>query len=187
LEYRANEYALANRIEHPKTVYVREAEIVPRLDEWLAQLFEPDQLDETLEMLLASAQGLSAAEEAIITAARRTLADCDAKLERYRAALEAGTDPAVVSRWIREVTQLREQARREVRHGAAARRSSKDELQQLIEDAGDIVRTLAEADPKRKSELYASLGLDLLYDHEEKRVIVEADLAVCQDRVGGGI
>jgi hypothetical protein len=70
----------------PKTVYVREAEIVPRLDEWLAQLFEPDQLDETLEMLLASAQGQSAAEEARITAARRTLADCDAKLERYRAA-----------------------------------------------------------------------------------------------------
>lgn len=28
------EYALANRIEHHRTVYVREAEIVPRLDEW---------------------------------------------------------------------------------------------------------------------------------------------------------
>lgn len=178
------EYALANRIEHPKTIYVREAEIIPRLDEWLALLFEPGQLDETLEMLLA-AQGPSAADEARIAAARRTLAECDAKLERYRAAVEAGTDPTIVSRWIREVTELRKQAEREMRVDATIHRSSKEELRVLVEEAGDMVRALAAADPKRKSELYASLGLDLVYDHEERRVIVEADLAVCKDRVGG--
>ncbi|WP_123809680.1 hypothetical protein [Micromonospora globispora] len=37
---------------------------------------------------------------ALGTAARATIADCDAKLERYRAALDAGADPAVVIGWI---------------------------------------------------------------------------------------
>ena len=31
-----------------------------------------------------------------------SLADCDAKLARYRAALDAGADPAVVTAWIAE-------------------------------------------------------------------------------------
>ncbi|MGH2660213.1 MAG: recombinase family protein, partial [Actinomycetota bacterium] len=73
-------YALANRIQHPKTVYVREAEIIPALDAWLAQVFDPGRLDETLEALLA-VQGPSAAEEARLAGAHRALAQADAKLE----------------------------------------------------------------------------------------------------------
>lgn len=46
----------------------------------------PQQLDETFEMLLA-ARAPSAAEEARIAVAQRTLTECSAKLERYRAAL----------------------------------------------------------------------------------------------------
>ena len=36
-------------------------------------------------------------------AARRKLGDCDERLDRYRTALEGGTDPAVVTGWIAEV------------------------------------------------------------------------------------
>lgn len=92
-----------------------------------------------------------------------------------------------MSRWIREVTELRKQAEREIQVGEAVHSPSEEELRLLIDEAGDMVRVVGEADPKRKSDLYASLGLDLLYQHEERRVIVEADLAVCQDRVGGAI
>lgn len=35
------EYALANKVEHPRNVYLREDAAVPRLDRWLARLFEP--------------------------------------------------------------------------------------------------------------------------------------------------
>ena len=35
-------------------------------------------------------------------AARRSLAECDQHLARYRAALEAGTDPTLIARWTAE-------------------------------------------------------------------------------------
>jgi site-specific DNA recombinase len=37
-----------------------------------------------------------------IERATRTLADCKQRLARYRAALEAGTDPAVIAQWSAE-------------------------------------------------------------------------------------
>jgi site-specific DNA recombinase len=46
-----SEYALANTIEHPLTVYVKEDAIVPRLDEWIAELFDEANLDATCEAL----------------------------------------------------------------------------------------------------------------------------------------
>jgi hypothetical protein len=41
------EYALTAELEHPKTVYVQEAPIVPALDGWLGQLFDHNHIDET--------------------------------------------------------------------------------------------------------------------------------------------
>ena len=40
-------FALANDIDHPKTVYLREAPVVAGLDEWIAGLFDPDAIEET--------------------------------------------------------------------------------------------------------------------------------------------
>jgi hypothetical protein len=42
-----------------------------------------------------------------LEAARRSLAECNQRLSRYRAALEAGTDPALIARWTAEVTAQR--------------------------------------------------------------------------------
>jgi site-specific DNA recombinase len=49
------EYALANKLDHPKSAYVRESAIVPKLDEWSAQLFDTAHLDETCEALAMAA------------------------------------------------------------------------------------------------------------------------------------
>jgi site-specific DNA recombinase len=35
------EYALANRVEHPRVGYLRETAILPHLDEWLADALAP--------------------------------------------------------------------------------------------------------------------------------------------------
>ena len=40
------EYALANRVDHPKTVYVREADVLGHVDDWLAELFAAEAIDE---------------------------------------------------------------------------------------------------------------------------------------------
>jgi hypothetical protein len=47
-----NEYALANEVDHPKTVHVRESAIVPELDRWLARLFDPENLDATVAAIV---------------------------------------------------------------------------------------------------------------------------------------
>jgi site-specific DNA recombinase len=35
------EYACTNHLGHPRTVYLREADILPALDGWLSQVFSP--------------------------------------------------------------------------------------------------------------------------------------------------
>jgi site-specific DNA recombinase len=42
------EYALANRVSHPKNVYLKEADVLGKVDEWLAELFAPVNIDATL-------------------------------------------------------------------------------------------------------------------------------------------
>jgi site-specific DNA recombinase len=90
------EYALTEEIDHPKAVYLQEQEVVPPLDRWIARVFEPDRLEETCRKL-AEAQAPSVEDEAHLEAIRGALAECDARLARYRQALEAGADPAVVA------------------------------------------------------------------------------------------
>ncbi|MCT2588751.1 hypothetical protein LHJ74_02135 [Streptomyces sp. N2-109] len=46
-----NEYALANSIQHPLNVYVREADLVDPLDTWLASAFAPVQVEHSRTML----------------------------------------------------------------------------------------------------------------------------------------
>jgi site-specific DNA recombinase len=180
-----SEYALANRVEHPKTMYVRQADVVPPLDRWLATVFDPEHLEKTCEAL-AAAQAATIGDEPRLAAARRTLTECDEKLGRYRAALEAGTNPAIVARWIREVTELRRRAEREAR-AATVPAVSVGELRALVEELGDLIKVLEQADPAKKAELYESLGLNLVYHPQDRQVTVEADLSMCRVRVGGGI
>jgi hypothetical protein len=46
-----DEYALASRVDHPRNVLLRENQILPILDEWLAQAFDPDHIGGTLDKL----------------------------------------------------------------------------------------------------------------------------------------
>jgi hypothetical protein len=85
------EYAIAEQ-QHPKTIYIREAAITPSIDQWLAQLFDDDHIDDTCAALEA-ANAQQREDDSHLIAARRTLKARDGKLAKYRQALEAGTDP----------------------------------------------------------------------------------------------
>ncbi len=49
-----SEYAIANHLDHPPSVYLREDQLTGPLDTWLADVFHPDQLAHSLSMLEAA-------------------------------------------------------------------------------------------------------------------------------------
>lgn len=178
------EYALPRGTQHPATVYVREAQIVPPLDDWIAGTFEPGRLEEPCRAL-AEAQEPVPEEDGRAEAARRTLADCDARLDRYREALEAGTDLAV-ARWISEVQAERRTAKQGLRQRRPAAALTEGDIRAMVETLAHLVGVLEAAEPAKKAALYESLGLALKYEPSKRRVLVEADLGgVRLVRVGG--
>src|SRR5215468_10038980 len=51
-----NQYALANKINHPRNVYLREDALTPALHRWLTQIFAPARLNTLIEQLHTAAQ-----------------------------------------------------------------------------------------------------------------------------------
>jgi site-specific DNA recombinase len=175
------EYALANKISHPRNVIMREEILIPPLDTWLVQEFGPLQRRHTIAKLVDQAS-VAAPTPAAVAPAGPTVAECDAKLARYRAALEAGADPAVVAGWIAETQaerRLAEQHRRETPSKVTdpAHRLSTEEIIAIVEELGDVVNALRDAEPEHKLDVYRNLGLRLTYDPETRTVRADIDLA----------
>jgi site-specific DNA recombinase len=180
----ATEYALANRIDHPKAVYVREDAVLPLVDERIAELFAPANLDDTVSLLMG-AQAASDGDEARADAARRKLEDCDHRLAKYRAALEAGADPVVVSGWLQEVQGERLTAERDLAACAPTDELDRAQVAAMLAEVGDVGAVLAEADPTLRAQVYSGLlGLRLTYMPDDRTMAYE--LAPCAyERVGG--
>jgi site-specific DNA recombinase len=182
------EYALANKVDHPKTAYVRESAITGELDRWLTRLFDPENIAEAVKQM-ASAGDVDEAREARAVAARRALADCDDRLEKYRRALESGADPVVVAGWTTEVKADRLAAEAELAACAPPAQLTADELgRMLTEELGNVGDVLADEDPATRTALYASLGVTITYDPSNRLVTAEArpQIACALARVGGG-
>lgn len=170
------EYALANTIEHPRNIYLAEREVLPALDDWLAQAFAPQHIEATVDALVAAQPSVGVAPAADTAAVGQIIADCDAKLAHYRQALDAGADPTLVAAWIADVQAQKARAlasRRSVRHT----RMSKDEIRSLIDSLGNISLVLRTADPADKAEIYRQLGTRLTYEAENRLVRAEAGIS----------
>ncbi|MEV0599878.1 recombinase family protein [Streptomyces sp. NPDC050315] len=168
------EYALANRISHPRNVYLRESWITPPLDGWLGKLFASHRLDGTIDAMVGSDLP-PAVDEAAAAAARADLARCDAHLATHRAALEAGADPVVVTRWIADTQAARARAEADLRDAAhrASPRINRDETVRLVRALGDLVAVVRNAPARDKAEVYQALGLRLRYDPAQRTVLAE--------------
>lgn len=180
-----SEYALANKADHPPTIYLRESVIVPALDEWLATVFDPDNIDETCATL-AEAQGPATEDLARAEGARRKLADCDDRLAKYRQALEAGAEPTVVAGWMAEVQGERLRAQHELAVATPAETFTADAIRAIVEELAPIDAVLANADYEQKARLYNELGLELTFDSQRRIVVVEAAPICTPECVGGG-
>ena len=158
---------------------------VPKLDAWLAQLFDDAHLDETCDALAVAGESDEAADGKAL-AARRKIADCVQRLARYRQILDAGADPSVVAGWMAEVQGTRLAAERELAESVPAKTLTEEQVRALVLSLRDNVGALRDADPRLNAEVYAELGVDVLYDSERRLVQVSANPARVQQRVGEG-
>jgi site-specific DNA recombinase len=107
---------------------------------------------------LVEAQGDQQSEEhaARVAEARRIIADCDQRLGRYRAALEAGTDPTLIARWTADVNTTRAAAQAHLRGAAGGKtRMTADEINTIVAALGSILDVLRDADPADKAKIYS--------------------------------
>lgn len=98
------EYGTAKQLDHPATVNLREADLLPHLDAWIARLFTPDHLEATLEALVAAGHDPDRGVQEELRRLEQVLADRQRRLARYRATLDAGGDPVTVTAWINQAT-----------------------------------------------------------------------------------
>jgi hypothetical protein len=172
------EYALSNKVSHPKNVLMREELLITPLDQWLAQEFAPQRRAHTIDTLLEQAR-VGVMPPSPSPSVDLAVVDYDAKIAKYRAALEAGADPALVTRWIAEAQADRDRAL------ALAVQPSSDhdilqvtaaDLERIIDEIGDLVAALRHADPEQKFDLYRALGLRLTYEPDTRTVRAVIDL-----------
>ncbi|MDH5313661.1 MAG: hypothetical protein OEW66_07450 [Actinomycetota bacterium] len=167
-------------------MYVREDALTPAIDNWLAELFDDGHIDDTCAALEAAA-GPDIAEQNRIAAARKKLKECDDKLAKYRHALEAGTDPAIVGEWIEEVKLARKAAEVALRPRGDGSRLSADEIKKLVTQLKGIVEILKHADSEDRRAVYRELNLAVVY-HDDGCMQVTAEPDACTNEcVGGGI
>ena len=167
------EYALANRVEHPRNVYLAEADLLDPLDRWLGTAFAPHRLTDTITAMYESQPE---PDDLPVDPVPDVLAECDRKLARHRAALEAGADPVLVTAWIAEVQAHRAAALAETRQATGDRRMSREEIHSMVAALGNIHHVLHDADPRDKAEVYQRLALRLTYHPATHTVHAEANL-----------
>ena len=172
----ATEYGLANHVQHPRNVTLRQDAILGPLDKWLFRKFDARYLAQTIDELTTAAKLPPAPVDGPNGKAAARIADCDRKLAGYRAALDAGGDPAVVSRWINETTAERARLAARTRPVTPRAPMTGEQIAFIVTALDDILAVLRDADPADKAEIYSQLGLRLTYQPGQRIVRAEAHL-----------
>jgi site-specific DNA recombinase len=118
----------------------------PGLDRWLAGPFDHQHFDATCQTLAAATEP-DAASTGAAEVARRTLRDCDQRLACYRAALDAGADPALVAGWIAETQAQRASAEHARATTGTASIMRAAQVRAVLEELPDIVEVPADTPP----------------------------------------
>jgi site-specific DNA recombinase len=168
-------------------VYLREADLLPPLDRWITELFDPANLDTTCAQLVNLTNSHTNNDQ--IAKAHHLIRECDLALRRYRAALEQGANPETVGEWINGATAKKTAAKRrlqELRQHDHAVQLTAEQVRELVRRAGAIVDEFDAAEPAERAGLYQQLGIELVYQPIRRLVVATADLGRHTEGVGGG-
>jgi hypothetical protein len=158
---------------------VSQADVLGPLDGWLAGKFGRGHLDDTIDELAAAA-ALPSDADAGQDELRSKIAACDRKLAQYRAALDAGADPATVAGWITETEAARATFVALQRPARQKPQATRDEIAAIVTSLSDLHAVVRDASPSDKAEIYKQLGLRLTYQPGQR--IVQAQAALSEGR-----
>src|SRR5688500_13880042 len=126
-----------------------------------AAQFDPDNIDHTIARLTQPIADDAPSPRADVL--QRTIPQMGQKLARYREALEAGTNPALIATWTAEIESATTAAETELANLAPAQPKPIQNVPALIAGIRDEWTTMADelgaADGARKAELPCSLGV----------------------------
>ncbi|HEY2696050.1 MAG TPA: recombinase family protein [Pseudonocardiaceae bacterium] len=168
--------------EHPRTVNLRESVVLGPLNDWLAELFARENRDQLVAGLLDAQPKPDGNGET----AKRRLADAEAKLRRFRAAIEAGIDPAALVEATNEAHAQRVAAQAELDNAPAPGTLTDADLYAMIDSLGDVGAALTEAKPVALGRLYESVRLEMIYQPDGQEVTVVISPRVVSECVRGG-
>lgn len=175
-----NDYPVA---DHPKSINIAEAKIIPHLDEWLSQILHPDNLDATV-----AAAGSVDTEPPEITAAKNTIAETRARRSRLvDATADRLIDRVDAQGRLPVAREREEQATQTIERwmSGSGGRLSATEMKTALESLTDLPELLGFATPAERRDLYEAAGVRPTYHRKpEEQVVLELD--VVNFRVGGG-
>ncbi|WP_436498177.1 recombinase family protein [Actinokineospora sp. HUAS TT18] len=171
--------------DHPPTVYVREDPLREAVNEWLTRIFAPENRDETVRAFVASQadERPSGDQEA----ARKRLADAEARLRRFQDAIGAGVDPMAVMEPMNQAEAERSSARAELDNAPASNLMDAAEVYAMLDSLGEVAHALSGTDLDALTALYRSANLELKYENAKEAVYVTASVRVNSECVRGVI
>ncbi|WP_078058699.1 recombinase family protein [Mycolicibacter icosiumassiliensis] len=162
--------------DHPRTVYLREDAVTPRLDEWIASLADPEDL----------ARGQEVDPGAGNAALLRQLSEANSKVAALVAAVESGVAVEDLTDALRRRSAERDELKALLERVERPRAMSAAQITELVQELGGLAAVLGEATGAERAQVYASLGLRLDYDPRLRQVKATADLSRVAGCVRGG-
>ncbi|WP_433722403.1 recombinase family protein [Nocardia sp. CA-129566] len=169
---------------HPKTVNLRESAIIGPVNRWLARLFDRDHRDDTIATLVEAHNADS--NDGVRETLRRRFVEAEAKLERHRAAIEAGVDPTILVDAMNAARAEKAIAQSELDNLPRVVPLRAVEVHKLIDSLGDIAAVLDAGRPSDRARIYDALDLQIRYLHTEMAAEVAAIPCVVNNGVRRG-
>lgn len=170
--------------DHPRTVNLREYDVVEPLNAWIGSLFTQRNVDRTVAALVAS-QGKNG-QGATREAAKKRLADAEARLRRFQDAIAAGIDPGAVVDVMNDAQAQRAAARAELDGSPTPDAATDAQVYAMIDSLGDVGEALTGAKSESVERLYRELRLEMIYQPQERAVDVRLAPRVVSACVRGG-
>ncbi|MFC9689048.1 recombinase family protein [Kribbella sp. NPDC056951] len=178
LYYRCNARTMvpgsASALAHPRQIYLREDIVTPVLNRWVGSLFDPMHRADTIEALFVADDGEQRRSEYVEDLRGRVRA-AKVTMDRARKALEAGWDPAELRDQYNAAAAEKQAAERALSSLPNEEVVTRKQLEDWVDELGDIGTALNAANPEDLGQLYRSLRLSLTYHHVDQKVDVEVD------------